>query len=161
MSPSLACVSPDASLGSVLGVKRCVLALLVICLASSAFARDVKVPEVVFDEAAARDFPQAIFDKITAKITYLTTFVQFSPEGLVRWSTRTLELLDFVKAPSPTYPDTYLFAMRYVVSVISTKDSLAVRSTTCQVVVVYKDKEWDEPTVVCEPVNLGQFERPS
>ena len=64
-------------------------------------------------------------------------------------STRTLKLVDFVKAPSPTYLNTYLYGMRYVVSVISAKEPLAVYGTSCQVVVVYKDKEWDEPTVVC------------
>jgi hypothetical protein len=161
MSHSLKHVSSIAPGASAFGVNSCLLALLVFGLAPSASARDVKVPELIFDEAAARDFPKAIYDKITAKITYQTTFVQFGPDGLVRWSTRTLKLVDFVKAPSQTYPDTYLYAMRYVVSVISEKDSLAVYGTSCQVVVVYKDKEWDEPTVVCEPVNLDQPDHPS
>ena len=131
-------------------------ACLALALSSPAFARDVKVPVPVFDATAARDFPQAIYDKIAARITYQTTFEQFRPDGLVRWSTRTLKLADFVKARSPTYPDTYLYAMRYVVTVVSEKDSLAVYGTSCQVVVVYKDKEWDEPTVACEPANLDR-----
>ena len=50
-----------------------------------------------------------------------------------------IKLVEFVKAPSPTYPDTYLYAMRYVVSVLSDENSLAVHGTSCQVVVVYKD----------------------
>jgi hypothetical protein len=134
------------------GVRRCPLALVIISLASVAFAGDV---QPIFDEAAAREFPQAIYDKISSKIARQTTFVQVSPDGLVRWSTRTLELVDFVKAPSPTYRDTYLFAMRYVVSVFSEMDSLGVHDTSCQVVVVYKDKKWSEPTVACAPVNLS------
>jgi hypothetical protein len=138
------------------GVKSRFLAFLMIGLASSALAREVKVPEPVFNEAAAKDFPQAIYDKITTKITYETTFEQVSPSGLIRWWTRTVKLVDFVKAPSPTYEDTYLYAMRYVVSVISNEDSFAIYGTSCQVVVVYKDKQFDEPTVVCEPVNLDQ-----
>jgi hypothetical protein len=128
---------------------------------ADAWTNLVKVPEPIFNEAAAKDFPQTIYDKITAKITYETTFAQFSPNGLIRWWTRTIKLIDFVKAPSPTYEDTYLYAMRYVVSVISDKDSLAVYGTSCQVVVVYKDKQFDEPTVVCEPVNLDQPEHQS
>ena len=149
--------SSSIGLGArVFGISSCFLTYLVIGLASSASARDVKVPELIFDEAAAREFPQAIYDKITAKITYQKKFAQVSPDGLVSWSTRTLKLVDFVKAPSPTYPNTYLYAMRYVVSVISEKDSLAVYGTSCQVVVVYKDQQFDEPTVVCEPVNLDR-----
>jgi hypothetical protein len=136
------------------GLRRCLLAFIAIGLATSAFARDLKVPDATFDEAAARDFPQMIYDKIRAKIVSQTTFAQVGPEGLVRWSTRTLKLVDFVKAPSRTYPDTYLFAMRYLVSVMNDRDPLAIHGTSCQVVVVYKGGEWDEPTVVCEPVKL-------
>ena len=65
-------------------------------------------------------------------------------------------MVEFVKAPSQTYRNTYLYAMRYVVSVLSDKDSLAIHGTSCQVVVVFKDGEYDEPTVVCEPVNLDR-----
>ena len=145
----------------VFGLARCFLAFIVIGLASSAFARDVKVPNATFDEAAARVFPDMIYDKIRAKIVSQTTFVQVGPEGLVHWSTPTPKLVDFVKAPSRTYPDTYLFAMRYVVSVASDTDSLATYGTSCQIVVVYKRGEWDEPTVVCEPVNIDQADRSS
>ena len=161
MSHSRKHISSVSVAASALGLKSCIVALLMIGLAQSVLARDVKVPEPIFNEAAARDFPQTIYDKITAKITYETTFAQFSPNGLIRWWTRTIKLIDFVKAPSPTYEDTYLYAMRYVVSVISDKDSLAVYGTSCQVVVVYKDKQFDEPTVVCEPVNLDQPEHQS
>jgi hypothetical protein len=156
MSHSSKHIPSVTAAASAFGAKSCFLALLMIGLASSALARDVKVPEPIFNSAAARDFPQAIYNKITAKITYETTFEQFSPSGLIRWWTRTIKLVDFVRAPSPTYEDTYLYAMRYVVSVISDKDSLAIYGTSCQVVVVYKNKQFDEPTVVCEPVNLDQ-----
>lgn len=141
---------------SVFGVRRCFLAFIVIGLASSAVARDVKVPDPIFNEAAAGEFPQAVFETITAKITQQTTFQQLSPDGLIRWWPRTIKLVDFVKAPSQTYEDTYLYAMRYVVWVLSEKESLVVYETSCQVVVVYKDKEYDKPTVVCEPVNLDR-----
>ncbi|MEX0853812.1 MAG: hypothetical protein WD036_11105 [Bauldia sp.] len=144
--------SPQGAVQATCGL----VALLAVGLPSPAFAREVKVPEPIFNAAAAREFPQAIFDKIAAKITYQTTFQQVSPVGLIRWSTRTMKLVDFVKAPSQTYQDTYLYAMRYVVSVISEKDTLAVYGTSCQVVVVYKFAEYDEPTVVCEPVNLDR-----
>jgi hypothetical protein len=132
------------------------LVLFAVGFSSLASAREVKVPEPIFNASAVREFPQAIFDKITAKISYQTTFEQFSPSGLIRWWPRTIKLVDFVKAPSTTYPDTNLFAMRYVVSVISEKVSLVIYTTSCQVLIVYKDKEWDEPTVVCEPVNLDE-----
>jgi hypothetical protein len=135
---------------------RCLLVLLAVGLVSPAFAREVKVPGPVLDANAAREFPQAIFDKISERITYQTTFEQLDPNGLIRWWPRTIKLVEFVKAPSQSYPDTYLYAMRYVVSVLSDKDSLAVYGTSCQVVVVYKDAKYDQPTVVCEPVNLGQ-----
>ena len=153
MSHSLKHIQSVISAAGAPGVRRCPLALIMISLASVAFAGDV---QAIFDEAAAREFPQAVYDKISSKIARQTTFVQVSPDGLVRWSTRTLELVDFVKAQSPTYRGTYLFAMRYVVSVFSERDSLGVQDTSCQVVVVCKDKEWSEPTVVCGPVNLGQ-----
>ena len=51
--------------------------------------------------------------------------------------------------------------MRYLVSVISDKDPLAIYGTSCQVVVVYKGTVCDEPIVVCEPVNLDQAGRSS
>ena len=130
--------------------------LLAVGLLTPAFAREVKVPEPVFDATAAREFPQAIFDRITEKITHQTTFEQLSPSGLTRWWTRTIKLVEFVKASSKTYRNTYLYAMRYAISVLNDKDSLAIHSTSCQVVVVFKDGEYDEPTVVCEPVNLDR-----
>jgi hypothetical protein len=135
--------------------------LFAVGFSSPASPREVKVPEPIFNASAVREFPQAIFDKITAKIGYQTTFDRFSPSGLIRWWPRTIKLVDFVKAPSRTYSDTYLFAMRYVVSVISEKVPLVIYTTSCQVLIVYKDKEWDEPTVVCEPVNLDQPDHPS
>jgi hypothetical protein len=111
---------------------------------------------VIFNATAAREFPQAIFDGVNAKIAHQTTFQQLSPNGLVRWWPRTIKLVDFVKAASPTYRDTYLYAMRFVVAVISDKESLAVYGTSCQVVVVYKDKRYDDPTVFCEPISLDR-----
>jgi hypothetical protein len=137
------------------------LAFIVIGLASSALARDVKVPDPIFNAAAAKAFPQAVFDKIAAKVTFQTTFEQLGPEGIARWWTRTIKLVDFVKSPSRTDPDAALYAMRYMVSVISEKDSLAIYGTSCQVVVVYKDTVYDEPIVVCEPVNLDRPGEPS
>jgi hypothetical protein len=127
---------------------------LVLSPPNRVYAHDDLVWRPIFDEAAARAFPQAIFDKIRSKIVRQTTFVQIGSEGPVRWSIRTLRLVDFIKVPSPTFPDTHLFAMRYEVSVISDLDSLAVHSTSCAVVIVYKDKAWHEPTVLCAPVNL-------
>jgi len=121
-----------------------------------ASARDVEVREPIFNEAVAAVFPQAIFDEIVAIITHQTTFQQIGQEGLIRWWTRTVELADFVESPSHTDPDTYLYAMRYLVSVLSNRDTLSLFRTSCQVVVVLKNGEYDEPTVVCEPVNLDQ-----
>ena len=159
MNNSLKRLQSVVRAAGIFGVGHCVLALLVIGLASSAFARDVKVPGPgpIFDAAAAKAFPQAIFDKIAAKITFQTTFQQLGPEGIDRWWTRTIKLIDFVKSPSQTDQDTYLYAMRYVVSVLGDKDSLAIHNTSCQVVVVFKDGEYNEPMVVCEPVNLDRF----
>jgi hypothetical protein len=131
-------------------------ALAAFACALPASARDVEVREPIFNEAAAAVFPQAIFDEIVAGITHQTTFQQVGEEGLVRWWTRTVELADFVESPSHTDPDTYLYAMRYVVSVLSDRDTLSLFRTSCQVVVVLKNGEYDKPTVVCEPVNLDQ-----
>src|SRR5689334_9943548 len=83
---------------SALGVKRYFLAFLAASPASSAFAGDL---EPIFNEVVVRDFPQAIYDKIRSKIVHQTTFVQVSPAGLVRFSARTIKLVDFVKALSP------------------------------------------------------------
>jgi hypothetical protein len=148
-------LSPD--IGTLLPAAFGVLALLTVGLSSSAFAREVRAL-VPINATAAREFPQAVFDRITAKITRLTTFQQLSPEGAVRSGPRTIKLVDFVKAPSPTYPDTYLYAMRYVVSVIRDKDTLGVYG--CQVTVVYKYDEYSEPTASCQPVgpNLPPLE---
>ena len=103
-----------------------------------ASAGDVKVLEPIFNEAAAAAFPQAIFDEIVAKITHQTTFQQIGQKGLVRWWTRTVELADFVESPSHIDPDTYLYSMRYLVSVLSDRDTLSLFRTSCQVVVVLK-----------------------
>jgi hypothetical protein len=135
---------------------RCPPIFLALGLSLSAFAREVKIPEPVLDATAAQEFPPAIYDKIIGRITYQTTFQQLGPNGLIRWWPRTIKLVEFVKAPSQTYRNTRLYAMRYVVSVLSDKDSLAVHGTSCQVVVVFTDGEYDEPTVVCEPVNLDR-----
>jgi hypothetical protein len=156
MNTSLKRIQSVVRAAGMFGVGHYFLAFLVIGLASSTFARDVKVPDPIFNADAAKAFPQAVFDKIAAKVTFQTTFEQLTPEGIVRWWTRTIKLVDFVKAPSQTYPDTDLYAMRYAVSVISGKDSLSVYGTSCQVVVVYKDAVYDEPVVVCEPVNLDR-----
>jgi hypothetical protein len=131
-------------------------ALAAFACAPSASARDVAVSEPIFNEAAAAVFPQPIFDEIVAGITRQTTFQQIGQEGLVRWWTRTVELADFVESPSHTDPDTYLYAMRYLVSVLSDRDTLSLFRTSCQVVVVLRSGEYDNPTVVCEPVNLDQ-----
>ena len=135
---------------------RRLLIVLALSLASPAFAREVKVPNPILDTAAVREFPTAIFTKITERISYQTTFAQLGPNGLIRWWPRTIKLVEFVKAPSQTYANTYLYAMRYVVAVLSDNDSLAVHETSCQVVVVFKDSTYDEPTVVCEPLNLDR-----
>jgi hypothetical protein len=131
-------------------------ALAAFACALPASARNVEVREPIFNKAAAAAFPQAIFDEIVARITYQTTFQQIGPKGLVRWWTRTVELADFVESRSHTDPDTYLYAMRYLVSVLSDRDTLSLFRTSCQVVVVLKNGEYDDPTVVCEPVNLDQ-----
>jgi hypothetical protein len=112
----------------------------------------------MLDADAARAFPQEVFDRIIDKITYLTTFAQVGANGVIRWGPRTIRLVEFVKAPSQTYPDTDLYAMRYEVSVSKDDDPVAVYGTTCQVVVVYKDRGYDEPTVACEPINLDRPE---
>lgn len=130
--------------------------LVAVGLLTPALAREAKVPEPVLDAIAAREFPQAIFDRIGERITSQTTFQQLSPKGIVRWWTRSIKLVEFVKAPSMTYQNTFLYAMRYRISVLPDGDSLAVHDTSCQVVVVFKDGEYDEPTVVCEPVNLDR-----
>ena len=129
-----------------LGRKAAVMPMIWISLLTSIPAvflpGDAAAGDTVFpnhlDATAAREFPKTIFDRIAAKITYQTTFEQPSPNGLIRWWSRTIKLVEFVKAPSPTYPDTYLYAMRYVVSVLSDQNSLAIYGTSCQVVVVYK-----------------------
>jgi hypothetical protein len=127
----------------------CLLVLLALGF-PSAFAGDVKAPRLILNAGTAGEFPRAVFEKITTKIARQTTFRELSPDGFIRWSPQTVRLVEFVKAPSPTYSDTYLYAMRYIVSVISDRPSLAVYG--CQVTVVYTHTKYAEPTVVCQPV---------
>jgi hypothetical protein len=134
---------------------RTAAALLLTLPSFVAFADGAVPPQPTLDAAAARAFPQAVFDKVVAKITAQATLMQMTPAGLVRWQPRTITLVVFVKAPSQTYADTYLYAMRYAVAVLSEKDTLAVHETSCQAVVVYKHGEYDDPTVVCEPLILN------
>jgi hypothetical protein len=122
---------------------------------SCAFAGPA-VPDPGIDEAAMKAFPQEVFDSVIAKITQQTSFQKVGPEGLVRWQPRTIQLVVFVKSPSHTDADAALYAMRYLVSVLSEKESLILHDTSCQAVVVYKDGGYDEPVVVCEPLNLDQ-----
>ena len=77
-------------------------------------------------------------------------------EGVLRWWPRTIKLVEFVKAPSPTYPDAHLYAMRHAVSVLSERETFAIHETSCQVVVVQRNEIYAEPTVACAPVNLNQ-----
>jgi hypothetical protein len=107
------------------------------------------------------DVPDSIYDTILAKIAFQTTFVQFTPGGPVRWSPRAIDIATFVKAPSRTYKDTYLYAIIYKVSVTPDDVSLDVHGTTCQVVVVLKYGAWDDPTVVCEPLDLSRPDHPA
>jgi hypothetical protein len=64
---------------------------------------------------------------------------------------------DHASRCSRRHRDTYLYAMRYEVSVFIDRDTIAVHGTTCQVVVVYKDGGYDEPTVACEPIILDRI----
>jgi hypothetical protein len=137
-------------------VAVCLLALL--GALSQAIARDVPVPGPKLDADAVREFPQAVFDKITDKITGQMTFAELGTDGVIRWWPRTIELKEFVKSPSQTHADTLLYAMRYEVSVVRSGDPPAAYITTCQVVVVFQDGGYDEPTVVCEPLNLDRPE---
>jgi len=108
-----------------------------------------------------RDIPQTVYDAISAKITRQTTFVQLKDDGLVRWSPRSIDIVKFVKAPSPTYEDTFLYAIIYKVSVTSDLLEIDAHGTTCQAVVVVKIGEWTDPTVVCEPVDLSRPDNPA
>ena len=128
-----------------------VLVALAAAASQPAFAREVKVPAPTLDAAAAQEFPQAIFDIIIGKITEQTSFTELAPGGPVQWSPDSINLAEFVKAPSQTYPDTYLYAMRYLVTGRGNRSASPGYGTSCQVVVVYKYAEYDEPTVVCEP----------
>ena len=114
------------------------------------------VPDPGIDEAAMKAFPQEVFDSVTAKITQQTSFQKVGPEGIVRWQPRTIQLVVFVKSPSHIHADAGLYAMRYLVSVLSEKESLAVHETSCQAVVVYRDRAYDDPIVVCEPIDLNR-----
>ena len=123
------------------------------CLAGSSSAP--------LDTAAAKDLPQSVLDRIASKISAQTTVVEVGPEGTVRWSARAIRLIELVTARSPTDPDVYLYAMRYEVSVMRDEDSLAGRTTSCQAVVVYKDMQFGDPTVACEPIDVSRSDRPS
>lgn len=124
--------------------------------ASVSVADDTNAPQPLLDEAAAAEFPQPIFDDIADRITHQTSFAEIGPDGMIRWWPKTIELVAFVKSPSPDDPDTGLIAMRYEVTVLSEEHSLIVHRTSCQVVVVFKHGTYDQPLVVCEPVNLNR-----
>jgi hypothetical protein len=129
-----------------------VLALACACLAlpSAAIAGSDTAAK------AATEVPAASLNLIEARIATYMTFQQFSPTGVVRWSPRTIELVEYVKATSPTRPETYLYAFRYIVSVLTDKESLVVEGTICQVTMVGEAGVYSDPTVGCDPVNVGR-----
>jgi hypothetical protein len=99
--------------------------------------------------------PRSVLASIEARIAKQTSFAQLTSNGIVRWSARAVTLIELVAVPSPSFPDTDVFAMRYSVSVLSDDLPLAVDETTCQVLLIRKDGEFADPTVVCEPVNVS------
>lgn len=60
-------------------------------------------------------------------------------------------VLEFVRAPSPTLPDVFLYALRVEVTVTATTDAQRGRSI-CQGLFTTNSTS---PTVVCDPVRFG------
>jgi hypothetical protein len=107
-----------------------------------------------FVSMARASLPGECLQLIESRIAAFTTFQQITPAGLVRWSPRAIELAEFVKVASPTKADTYLYALRYVVSVLDQNRSLAVDGTVCQVTLTSEKGVFSDPIIVCEPVNV-------
>jgi hypothetical protein len=80
-----------------------------------------------FAALARAMLPAESLQLIESRIASYTTFQQLSPAGIVRWSPRAIELVHFVKVPSPTRPEAFLFALQYVVSVLN--EAIRWRST--------------------------------
>ena len=99
--------------------------------------------------------PRSIFTLIEARIAKQTSFAQLTRNGIVRWSARAVALIELVAVPSPSFPDTDVFAMRYSVSVLSDDRSVAVDEVICQVLLIRTDGEFADPTVVCAPLNIN------
>jgi hypothetical protein len=104
--------------------------------------------------ALADPLPAEIIEGITQQITRFATFQQITPDGLVRWSPRTIEPISVIEVPSPTWAGTWLYALRFEVTVLSDRATLVVHATTCEATVVRKDEVFLEPTVFCDPVAL-------
>ena len=107
-----------------------------------------------FAGMALASLPGDCLQLIESRIAAFTTFQQITPAGLVRWSPRAIELVEYVKVVSPTKADTYLYALRYVVSVLDQNRSLAVDGTVCQVTLTSEKGVFSDPIVVCDPVNV-------
>lgn len=94
---------------------------------------------------------------IHRRIVRLMTFVERGPQPAVHWAPRDIELIDFVISPSRTYSNTNLYAFRYVITLLSDRQSLAIHATSCQVAVVDRDGTYTDPSIGCEPPNLGNL----
>jgi hypothetical protein len=120
---------------------------------SSASAAELSDPTF---ESLVYSVPAVIRDQIENEITVATSFSQAASDDTTHWAPRSIVLIEIVKAPSPTLPDTYLYAFRYVVSVLNRGNELAVDGTFCSVTLVLHHGVFDAPTVGCDRVDLSR-----
>ena len=125
-------------------------------LAIAAFLGTPVFAQSDFAAMAEAELPAESLELIQSRIAAYTTFQQLSPDGIVRWSPRAIELVHFVKVASPSKADTWLYALQYVVSVLDQGHSLAVDGTLCQVSMISEKRVYFEPTIVCDPVNVSR-----
>ena len=98
-----------------------------------------------------KDIPNAVYDKIKMRIARQTTFLQLYGQKVLHWAPRSIDLIKFVKTASPTYERCHFYAMIWRVTIASDEAPMNLQWSDCVVTLVFKDAEWNSPTVVCQP----------
>ena len=107
------------------------------------------------DKEALKALPRLQIENIKTYIRHLTSLTQVTKAGTIHWRTRSIDLVDLVRAVSPVFEDTYLCAMRLVVIIMSDRTPPTIKTTVCQTTLVFKDHHYFPPTIGCDPITFG------
>ena len=103
-------------------------------------------------EAQLEGLPQFAVDALARDILAQTTLYRRGSMGVQKVYPSDLDVVDYVRAASPTYPDMFLYALRVEV-VIAGRPGEPTGRTICQGVFTTGSLS---PTVVCDPVTFGK-----